>query len=104
MNRIMAYLAQPEERRPRGDYYVVAGFSGSFYVSAQVAGAVERALDRVWGGRWLVFRDLSGSRIRILRRQVFGVFESTAEQRAKDRAFFRSLDRESEADRRPWED
>ncbi|HEX2090955.1 MAG TPA: hypothetical protein VHG28_01080 [Longimicrobiaceae bacterium] len=104
MNRIMAFLAEPEERRPGDDYFTVAGYFGVFYVSAETARAVERSLDRVWTGRWLVFRDLSGSRIRVLRKLVYGVYESTAEQRRKDREFFRALQSETETDPRPWED
>ncbi|HEX2190383.1 MAG TPA: hypothetical protein VHG51_15855, partial [Longimicrobiaceae bacterium] len=102
MNRILAYLAEPEERRPTGDYWVVAGLFGTFYVAADVARGVERALDRAWG-RWVVFRDLSGSRIRVRRKLVYGVYESTAEQRRADREFYRALSEESEADPRPWE-
>jgi len=104
MNRILAYLREPEENRPQGDYFVVAGLFGTFYVTAETARAVERALDRVLAGRWLVFRDLSGSRLRVLRAQVTGVYESTAEQRRRDRAFYRALHAESEIDPRPWEE
>jgi len=104
MNRIRAYLEEPEERVPGGDYFVVSGACGTFYVTAETARAVERALDRVWGRRWLVFRDLAGSRIRVLRRQVQGVYESTVVQRRKDRAFYRALQEESETDSRPWEE
>jgi hypothetical protein len=106
MNRIQAYLREPEERRPGGDYFVVSGLFGTFYVTADTARAVERSLDRVLAPRWLVFRDLSGSRIRVLRRQVQGVYESTAAQRRTDREFYRSLAEESEsdADTRPWEE
>ena len=102
MNRILAYLGEPEERRPGGDYHVVAGLFGTFYVTAETARAVERRLDRGWG-RWVVFRDLSGSRIRVRRSLVYGVYESTAEQRRADRAFYRALSEEGEADPRPWE-
>ena len=105
MNRILAYLREPEERRPQGDYFVVAGVFGTFYVTAETARAVERSLDRVWfAPRWLVFRDLSGSRIRVLRAQVTGVYESTAEQRRTDREFYRALAEEGDADRSPWEE
>lgn len=104
MNRILAYLREPGERRPPGDYFVVAGLFGTFYVTPETARAVERSLDRVLARRWLVFRDLSGSRIRVLRVQVTGVYESTAEQRRTDREFYRALAEEGEADRRPWED
>ena len=104
MNRILAYLAEPEERRPQGDYFVVAGYFGTFYVTAETARAIERSLDRRWGRRWIVFRDLSGSRLRVLRSQVYGVYESTAEQRRTDREFYRALQQEGEADPRPWEE
>ncbi len=103
MNRILAYLREPEERKPRCDYFAVAGCFGTFYVSAETARAVERSLDRPWG-RWLVFRDLAGSRIRVRRGLVYGVYESTTEQRRKDREFYRLLQEESETDPRPWEE
>ncbi len=103
MNRIRAFLEVPEDRRPGGDYFVVSGCFGTFYVSRETAHAVERSLDRAWRP-WVVFRDLSGSRIRVRRKLVYGVFESTAAQRRQDREFWRALQDETEADQRPWEE
>ncbi len=104
MNRIKAYFEEPEEQVPVGDYYVVSGTFGIVYVTEETARVLEKELDRIFPARWLVFRDISGSRVRVLRSEVRCVSECTAAQRRADRAFYRALENESEADRRPWED
>jgi len=87
-----------------GDFYVVSGAFGSVSVTGETARAIERSLDARRPVRWLLFRDRSGSRIRVRARDVRSVCESTAEQRAFDRRMDRAREREEQADRRQWED
>ena len=65
----------------------------------------QAALERRWPPTWVVVRDLSGSRIRIRTRDVCGIFECTAAQRAADRRFQKACEREARGDDEvpPWE-
>ncbi len=103
-NRIVAYLNEPEETRPAGDYFVLVTECAWFYLSREVARRVERQLDRLWPPRWITFTDLTGARVRVLASQVQSLCESTSGQRAADRAFRRTLQQEEKADRQSWED
>lgn len=89
---------------PDGDYWVVETDSAYWIVSRDTACVIERALDRLWRPRWIVFQDLTGGSRRLRVRSIECVFESTAEQRALRRAFDRERQREEKADRRPWEE
>jgi hypothetical protein len=77
---------------------------GTFAVLRQVAGAVARQLSQRRVPRWMVFRDLSTAFHRISRGDRVCVAESTAEQRAASRAFWRARRLEAKAGHRPWED
>ena len=105
-NRLTRWLAPSGEAEPQvGDYFIVRTAQSGFYVSPEVAAYVEAVLDRRWTPAWLVFHDMSGSRIRVRTCDVRGVIEYTAEQRASDRRFERAREREDEADEDtpPWE-
>lgn len=105
MNRIWNYLneEQPDEDQPVArDYWVVRCESAWFYVRSPQAARIQRVLDRRWRPRWLEFRDISGSRIRVRTTQVIGMNECTAAQRAKDRRQARYLAKEEEAGDKPW--
>jgi hypothetical protein len=104
MNRLKDYFKEPDPQSPESDFYIVSGDCGYFYVSRETAARVERCLDRVWVPRWVTFRDLSGSRVRVFARHINRIVESTAAQRARDREFERARKLEEKADRRPWED
>lgn len=106
MNRLKLYLSDDDEgpRMPDGDYWVVETDSAYWIVSRDTACVIERALDRLWRPRWIVFQDLTGGSRRLRVRSIECVFESTAEQRALRRAFDRERQREEKADRRPWEE
>lgn len=105
INRIKAYIEEPEKKEPQGDFWVIYGTCGMFYVSEEVAREVEQKLDRRWWApRWVRFTDLAGSRVRVLAREIQSVYESTAEQRTTERAFHRARREEDKADRLPWED
>lgn len=108
MNRLEGYFGDfhdPAEPTPEDDYWVISGDCGWYSVSAETAAEVTRRLTRRWlPARWVEFTDLSGSRVRVKARQVDVVYESTAAQRRRERAFARARKLERKADRRPWED
>ena len=98
-NRLARWLVAPGEEEPEaGDFFVVRTASTVFCVTGPTAAIVERQLESRWAPAWLVFRDLSGSRVRIRTRDVIAVFECTAAQRAADRRFERAREREARDD------
>lgn len=101
-NRLNGFMDEPEERARAPDLWVVRSVSGCIYVSAQTAHMVLAKLGRLWRPRWLRFRDLSGSYIQVPTRSVLVVFESTAEQRVRDRELQQALDKEASEEERPW--
>lgn len=107
MNRLTRYQDLDElfEPEPAVDFYEIETTACDYFVvSAATARAVERTLARRLRRRWVAFRDLAGSRHRLLRGQIYKISESTAAQRAARRAFYRARRLEAKADRRPWED
>jgi hypothetical protein len=104
MNRLKQYLDDEEPLMPEADYWVIEARFSFWIVSADTARSIERALARLWRPRWLVFRDLTGGRRRLLTSVVECVYESTTKQREIRRAFDRERRREEKADRRPWEE
>ena len=104
MNRLKQYLEPEEPLMPEGDYWVVETRCDYWFVSADTARAIERALARLGCPRWIVFKDLSGGQRRLRTSVIECVYESTTAQRASRRAFDRERRLEEKADRRPWED
>jgi hypothetical protein len=105
INRLQDYFGpEPEERPPNEEYYIVAGEAGCFFVTRETAQRIATELARRRPPRWLVFRDLAGSEIRVRPGRLDVVCECTAEQRARERAFYRARKQEQERDRRPWEE
>lgn len=104
MNRLQKQgEEEPEEIVSDRDYFVVATPNASWYVSTVMARHIEQALDSAPPREWVAFVDLSGSRIRVLTRQIESIIQCTAEQRARDRAFWRAVRREHRADR-DWDE
>ena len=104
-NRLTAHFGgAPLEEEAYGAFVVVAGPFGSVMVTAATARAIERELERSEPPRWLVFRDRSGSRLRVRTRDVRSLCESTPAQRAYDRRMARLREREEQADNRSYED
>lgn len=64
---------------------------------------IEASLDRKFGGTWICFVDLTGSRVRIHRREIEYIYQSTAEQRAVWRRYNRAMKQEAKADK-DWGD
>jgi hypothetical protein len=104
MNRLKDFFDQPSEPEREDDFFEIESYCDTFAVSRDTAIDVERRLDQLPPPRWVVFRDLSGARHRVLASQICRVSESTAAQRAAGRAFRRARRLEEKADRRPWED
>lgn len=105
INRLKDYfIDEPEERPPEEEFYIVAGEAGYFFVASDTAQRIARELAQRRPPRWIVFRDLAGSEIRVRPSKLDVVYESTAEQRARERAFNRARKQEEQRDRRLWED
>lgn len=79
------------------DYFVVVGENWTWYVSTEMARFIEDSLES--GEEWIKFVDLSGSRIRLRTPKIEFIAQSTADQRATERDFFRAMRRENKADR-----
>ena len=108
MNRIWKYLSneeKPGEEQPVArDYWVVRCYGTSWHVRAPQALRIKRVLERRWKPTWLEFRDVAGSRVRVRTAHVYGMYECTEAQRAKDRRHNRYLENEEKADGKPWEE
>jgi hypothetical protein len=104
MNRVTEFLEEPEAELPQGDYWVIYGDAGMFYVSPETACRVAARLDGWWAPRWVTFADVAGSRVRLRCSDVVAIYESTELQRTRERAFHRARRLEEKSDRRPWED
>ena len=92
-----------EEEVP-ADYWIVSSEVGNFAVSADEAGSVLSALGASDAKAWVQFEDLFGSRYRLRAKRIDAVWESTAEQRQKERRFTSERRSEAKRDRRPWEE
>jgi hypothetical protein len=104
MNRLKEFFEQPPEPGRENDFYEIESQYDLYAVSRETAADVERRLDQLPPPRWVVFRDLSGARHRVLASTIYRISESTAAQRAAGRAFHRARRLEEKADRRPWEE
>jgi hypothetical protein len=97
-NRIERCLGPP----PGPEYYVVQCAAGTVFVSRETAYAVMKRLQRWLRPRWTRIVDLSGSKILVLTASIHFVGESTAEQRAHDRALRRKIDEEDSGETPVW--
>jgi hypothetical protein len=88
---------------PALDHFIVSARSASFFVSTEMAMHIEACLDARKPSKWIRFVDVNGSRIRLRRREIEYLLQSTMEQRAADRAYGRAMRQECKADRN-WED
>ncbi|HEU4557875.1 MAG TPA: hypothetical protein VFS20_08490 [Longimicrobium sp.] len=92
-----------EDQPHAGDYFVLDTRGDWFYVDAETAARVSRALDRRWLQRWVKFVDLNGARVWLRTRVIEAIRESTERQRARDREFQYLRRKEERVDRR-WDD
>jgi hypothetical protein len=103
MKRLQEQFEDGAARPAAGDYFVVSGDGGTWCVSTEMARLIEAHLDAEPVARWVKFVDLTGSRVRLRTRLIESITQCTADQRASERAFHRTLNRERKADR-SWED
>ena len=103
INRIQHLLGQRAEPAVTGEHFVVTGEFGHAFVSRAEAMRLRALTSRLLVPRWLEFRTLMGSTIRVRARQVNLIVESTIEQRAAMRQFWREREKEENTDRPPWE-
>ncbi len=105
INRISQYLnpENPSTER-RTDCWWIETRENAYFVSVRTARSVERRLEREPMPRWIVFRDLTGARHRILAADVRCISESTAAQRKSLREFRRALNDEQDDDQKPSAD
>ena len=92
-----------EEPAGVGDYFVLDAQGSSWYISVEMARAVDRDLTTRPPPEWTVFVDLSGSRVRLRTRRIEHLVQSTADQRAAGWEFHRRLKQERDANR-PWDE
>jgi hypothetical protein len=98
MNRLRQ--EKTEEPRPAGvDHFVVSARSETWYVSTEMARHIEACLDVEHRQVWISFVDLSGARVRLRSRELEYLAQSTADQRAAERASHRRLSQERKAER-----
>jgi hypothetical protein len=104
MNRLKTLLGQsPDPERP-DDYYEIEWKYKHFAVDRRTAEDVARRLSEDPPPKWIVFRDLNGSRHRVVAKKISRISESTVSQRQAEREFDRARREEDRRDRRPWED
>jgi hypothetical protein len=104
INRLKPFMEEPEERPPATDYFEIQCDTGVYYVSRDEAHRVACLLQRRWPPRWIRVTDIFGAELRLLRRTITAICESTDAQRAHERNFRRARRAENRQDRRPWED
>lgn len=92
-----------EEPSGVGDYFVLDAEGSSWYLSVEMACAVDRDLTARPPPEWTVFVDLAGSRVRLRTRRIEHLVQSTADQRAAHREFHRRLKQERDANR-AWDE
>ena len=104
---VVCRLEDGEEEQPiagvLGDYFVVVTQQWNWQVSTVMAKHLEACLDAEPRSSWIKFVDLAGSRIRVRADTIVTIVQSTAEQRAADRALSRLARQEQKADR-SWEE
>lgn len=93
---------EPHDRQdrvaPPTNYFVLSTEYEEWFVSREMAKAIELELDRTPRPTWIIFVDLSGARVRLRTRLVETVRQCTAEQRAIRRAIRRARDAEANSE------
>ncbi len=102
-NRIQHLFDERAESQPGGEYFVVSGEFGRLFVTRETARCLRNILTRVFLRRWIECPTLSGSVALIRPKQLYMIAESTPDQRAAMRQFWRALDKEEDTDRHPWD-
>ncbi len=103
-NRIQHLLDERAESPRNGEYFVVVGEFGQVFVARETARRLRTILSRFIPPRWITFGTITGSLMVVRTRQVNTIVESTLEQRAEARRFWREREKEEEEEnnQRPW--
>ena len=99
INRLKAWTQEPEDRPPPADYFEIVCDAGIYYIPRDEAVHVARLLARRWPPRWIRFSDIFGADVRILRRTITALCESTEALREQEREFRRVR---RDEDREDW--
>jgi hypothetical protein len=99
MQRMEEQSEEGANRTRAPDHFVVVADDCAWFVSTEMARFIEGCLEAEPPPRWVKFVDLTGSRVRVRARLIDAIHQSTAGQRAAERAFHRALERERKADR-----
>jgi hypothetical protein len=99
MQRMEEQFQEGADRPRAADHFVVVADDCAWLVSTEMARFIEACLEAEPPPRWVKFVDLTGSRVRVRARLIDAIHQSTADQRAAERAFHRALERERKADR-----
>jgi hypothetical protein len=104
-NRIQHLLDERAESPRTGEYFVVSGEFGQVFVARETARRLRTLLARFLQPRWITFSTITGSLMVVRSRHVNTIVESTLEQRAEARRFWREREKEEEEEnnRRPWD-
>jgi hypothetical protein len=89
---------RPGQPEPPVDYFLVAARFELWYVSREMAQAIEASLNETPASHWVMFVDLTGARIRVRARLIEYIYQCTAEQRSLARAFYRARKAERKAE------
>jgi hypothetical protein len=98
MTQTEEWREQTRQPEPPADYFVIEASSMLWFVSREMAAAVEATLLETPSPRWVSFVDLTGARVRLRTRLVEVISQSTAEQRAIARAISRARRAERKAE------
>ena len=82
-----------------GGYFVLETPFSCWYLSVEMARAVDRDPTATPLPEWTVFVDLAGARVRLRTSRIESLVQCTADQRVACREFNRRLKREHEANR-----
>jgi len=98
MTQTEEWREQARQPEPPADYFVVETNTTAWYVSREMAQAVEAMLAQSPPPQWVTFVDLTGARVRLRTRLLEVICQCTAEQRALARAFSRARRAERKAE------
>lgn len=104
INRLKTFMEEPGEKPLVAEYFEILCDAGTYYVSRSEAHRIAALLQRRWPPRWIRTVDVFGAEVRVLRRTITAICESTESLRQQERTFRRARRSEEKQDRRPWED
>lgn len=98
MENIKERFESPGQPELPVDYFLVVARYEEWYVSREMAQAIEASLNQTLAPQWVMFVDLTGARVRVRSHLVDYIYQCTAEQRSLARAFQRARKAERKAE------